>query len=230
MEATPQTENRQAGTIQEEPEQADTPDLYAGMTVEVLTLENKLTFVGKVTRFNGTTLTIRDSAEQELPPVVYNKAIKLRCFQGTNTLVIHGQVCGSNGKIWKVDRLKNMFVAEKRAFFRQPVNLSVQVLCERLGDEPKRCHVLDVSAGGLLLRSREPYEAGDQLTVTDARIVKEEAPFSFNCRVQGIRPGDWSGHLVGCAFEALAPKEEDRLLRAIFTAQRQAIQHKKDYE
>ncbi len=239
MEATTQTEERllsesQDGEVQDggAPEETlvDMLNLYEGMTIEVLTLDNKLTFVGKVMRFNGTTITIRDSVGRELPPVLYNKEIKLRCFQGADTLVMHGQVCGSNRQIWKVDRLKNMFVEEKRAFFRQGVNLTVQVVCERLGEDARQCRVLDVSAGGLLLRSREPFEEGDLLSVDGVRVVKEEAPFSFLCRVRGVRPGDWSGRLFGCQFTELASKEEDRLLRAIFTAQRRDIQNKKDFE
>ena len=44
--------------------------------------------------------------------------------------------------------------------------------------------ILDVSAGGLLLTSRESYEVEDELSVTNARIVEELDPFAFQCRVR----------------------------------------------
>ena len=87
----------------EEISQAQTEDfeIRPGMMVEALTLNNQLTFVGKVERFgsNGA-VTIRESTGQELPPVLYNKEIKLRFFQGERTMVLHGKICGSGCGSW----------------------------------------------------------------------------------------------------------------------------------
>lgn len=221
-------EKSQAEELQSPEPVYDGPDLYPGMTVEVLTLDNNLTFVGKVERFNGEVLTIRDSKGLELPPVLFNKKVKLRCFQGADTLVIHGKICGSNRRIWKLDRLQNMFSSGKRAFFRQRVSLPAQAICLRLSDDPTPGRILDVSAGGLLLRSRAAYRKDDLLLISDLRIVKEEDPFSFVCRVQRVSEAERKEFMYGCQFEDLSPKEQDRLLRTIFIVQRKDLQHKQD--
>lgn len=213
-------------------------NLYPGMMVEVLTLDNKLTFVGKAEKFQNGVLTVVESRGQEVPPVLYNKEIKLRCFQGEKTLVLQGQICGSSKWIWKVDRLESKFKSEKRAYFRQHVNVETRARCTRhSAPVPKsgakrsgwvEGKILDVSAGGLLLNTREPYEKGDRLSIQDVSVVKEEAAFNFNCVVQRAVEDGPGSYLCGCRFEGLTAKEQDRLLRAIFIAQRKEIQHKKE--
>lgn len=218
-------------------------NLYPGMMIEVLTLDNKLTFVGKAEKYHNGTLTIMESRGQEVPPVLYNKEIKLRCFQGEKTLVLQGQICGSSKWLWKVDRLESKFKSENRSYFRQHVDLETRARCVRHappqnGALPKKSakpsnswtegKIMDVSAGGLLLSTREPYEAGDHLSIASVTVVKEEDPFSFNCVVQRSVAGEAGTRLCGCKFEGLTPKEQDRLLRAIFIAQRKEIQRKKE--
>lgn len=209
-------------------------DLHQNMTVEVLTLDNNLTFVGKVENYEAGTLTIRSSTGEELPPVLYNREVKLRCFQGADTVVLHGRICGSSQWIWKLYKLENKFLAEKRTFFRQQIKQDAMVMCvQRAGeDHPLKeeewldCKIKDVSAGGLLILSNAAlYQVGDHLLVKDAKIVNEEPPFTFTCRVQRlVQNGNQT--MYGCQFEALPPKEQDRLLRAIFTAQRKTLQTK----
>ncbi|MCI8539661.1 MAG: PilZ domain-containing protein [Oscillospiraceae bacterium] len=218
-------------------------NLYPGMMIEVLTLDNKLTFVGKAEKFQNGTLTIVESRGQEVPPVLYNKEIKLRCFQGEKTLVLQGQICGSSKWLWKVDRLESKFKSEKRSYFRQHVDLETKARCVRHappknGALPKKSakpssswamgKIMDVSAGGLLLNTREPYEAGDKLSIVNVSVVKEVEAFNFNCVIQRVVAGDAGTYLCGCKFEGLTSKEQDRLLRAIFIAQRKEIQHKKE--
>lgn len=221
----------------EEKPQIKPPKLRKGMTVEVLTLENRLTFVGKVEEYTGGTLTIRESNGQELPPVLYNKEIKLRCFQGEKVLVLYGKICGSSRWIWKLDRLENKFANEKRAFFRQLVAVKQDAACTRApagkeetaGQSAATCHVKDISAGGvMIIDCREEYHIGDRLTIENVYVVKEEPPFSFTCRVRRASEKRAGKYSYGCQFESVAPKEEDRLLRAIFKAQRQELQAQRD--
>lgn len=203
-----------------------------GMVVEVLTLNNQLTFVGKVERYSSSgTVTIRESSGLELPPVLYNKEIKLRFFQGEKTLVLHGKICGSTQWMWKLDQLENKFVTEKRAFFRQHVSTATPASCtHRMGKKKGTapCKILDVSAGGLLISSREEYENGEELSINNASIVEEVEPFSFQCKVRRVGEKEVGVRPYGCQFTSLPPKEQDRLLRAIFIAQRKEIQSQKE--
>lgn len=222
----------QAEEVSSAPENIDKLDLRPGMMVEVLTLSDKLTYVGKVEKYVDGVLTIRETTGQGLPPVIYNQEIKLRCFRGKHTFVLFGKICGSTRWFWKVDRLRNTFVVEKRAFFRQRINLTAEAMCVRrsssllygvggTGEGP--CRVIDISAGGIRIGSQQLYEVGDRLSLINVRVVMEEEPFAFTCRVRRTIPDEGQRTLYGCQFENLPPREQDRLLRAIFIAQRKEI-------
>lgn len=204
--------------------------LCAGMSVEVLTPGERLMFVGKVDSFRGGAIIIRDAKGDELPPVMYNEEVKLRFFREQGSLVFQGKICGSTEMIWKVDRLESRFVKEQRAFFRQKISTQVQAVCARraASSKPVPCTVLDVSAGGILIASQEEYQQGDRLSITDIRLTRTEAAFSFNCYVRRVGGREMGFIRYGCQFETLPPREQDRLLRAIFAVQREEIKNKKD--
>ena len=208
--------------------------LRPGMTVEVLTMENRLTFVGRVERVRNGAVTIREAKGDQLPPVLYNKEIKLRFFREPHNFVLHGKICGSTNLIWKLDRLESKFSKEQRAFFRQRISPNTAASCAkravngRPGTKPAPCHVMDISAGGILLTSAETYEVGDRLSVTGIRLARGVDPFSFNCQIRRAGERDLGIIRYGCQFEAISPKEQDRLLRAIFIVQREEIRNQKE--
>lgn len=206
------------------------------MTVEVLSRQNRLIFVGRVESYRNGAMVIRESKGNDLPMALYNKEIKLRFFrtQGGN-LVLKGKVCGSTTQIWKVDRLEKMFTKEQRAFFRQSISTDIEGRCARRayqgrkGTRAEPCRVLDISAGGMLIASTEEYEVDDRLSVSAVYLTKTEEPFSFNCQIRRAGEPEQGGvRCYGCKFETLTPKEQDRLLRAIFAVQREEIRSQKE--
>ena len=107
--------------------------LRPDMTVEVLTMENRLTFVGKVETVRNGAVVLREARGDSLPPVMYNKEVKLRYFQGERgNVVVNARVCGSTNLIWKVDRLESKYTKEQRAFFRQSISPDTAALCSRV--------------------------------------------------------------------------------------------------
>ncbi len=232
MNEAPQAEEAVQETAQEAVQEDF--DFRRGMTVEVLTMENRLTFVGKVESYHNGAIVIREAKGNELPPVLYNKEIKLRFFRERSNLVIHGKICGSTNLIWKLDRLESKFSKEQRAFFRQRISPNTGGTCAKRarqghpGSKPMPCMVVDISAGGVLISSQEEYEVDDRLTITGVQLTPGMDPFSFNCLVR--RAGERSEGMIryGCKFESLPPKEQDRLLRAIFVVQREEIRSQKE--
>ena len=106
--------------------------LHPDMTVEVLTMENRLTLVGKVETVRNGAVVLREAKGDSLPPVMYNREIKLRYFQGERgSVVVNARVCGSTNLIWKVDRLESKYNQEQRAFFRQSISLDITARCAR---------------------------------------------------------------------------------------------------
>lgn len=209
--------------------------LRPDMTVEVLTMENRLTFVGKVETVRNGAVVLREARGDSLPPVMYNKEVKLRYFQGERgNVVVNARVCGSTNLIWKVDRLESKYTKEQRAFFRQSISPDTAALCSRragINGSAKKaapCQVLDVSAGGMLISSREEYMVNDRLSITGIYLAEGLEPFSFSCQVRRAGERDMGVARYGCQFESLSPKEQDRLLRAIFIVQREEIRNQKD--
>ena len=209
--------------------------LHPDMTVEVLTMENRLTFVGKVETVRNGAVVLREAKGDSLPPVMYNREIKLRYFQGERgSVVVNARVCGSTNLIWKVDRLESKYNQEQRAFFRQSISPDTAALCSRragINGPAKKaapCQILDVSAGGMLISSREEYQVNDRLSITGIYLAEGVDPFSFSCQVRRVGEPDMGIIRYGCQFESLPPKEQDRLLRAIFIVQREEIRNQKD--
>lgn len=208
-------------------------NLQPGMMTEVMTPDNRLLYVGRVNTVFDNAVSIREINDDILPMVLVNKEVKLRFFREQDNLVLQGQVCGSTMKMWKIDRMKSAFTREQRAFFRQSISVDVEAQCgKRTGaGGPAKvtfpCRVVDISAGGMLISSRETFTLGDRLHVTDIRLVASEPAFAFNCQVR--RAGVWKKGVFryGCQFESLSLKEQDRLLRAIFAVQREEIRKRK---
>lgn len=230
---TPQTEQAEQNQV----EQIDIEDLdiRQGTTVEVLTMENRLTFVGKVESFRNGAVIVREAKGNDLPPVLFNKEIKMRFYQNGRSLVLYGKVCGSTNTIWKLDRLQSSYVTEQRVFFRQRISPKVMAKCtlrDPSGREGRAadCQVLDISAGGMLISSKdkEDYKEGDRLSITEVQLVKGERPFDFGCCVRRAGQRERGVIRYGCQFDPLPPKEQDRLLRAIFTVQREELKIQKD--
>lgn len=204
-----------------------------GAAVEVMTPENRLLFVGKIEAAQEGAVCIRDANDDMLPMVLVNKDLKLRFFTDQGSIVLQGKVCGSTMRMWKVDRLRSAFTQEHRAFFRQSISVEIVAQCGKRtarGGRPNAlfpCQVLDISAGGMLLSCREIYAEGDLLLVEDAPLLANAPAFSFNCLVR--RSGEWKKGVVryGCQFVALTARDQDRLLQAIFTIQREEIRKRK---
>ena len=150
--------------------------------------------------------------------------------------MLRGKVCGCSEEIWKLDQLESMFTRDQRASFRQSISTSIHAQCHRRqpprGEPEKKgtdCHVIDVSSGGLMFSSTETYEMGDRLLLRGVRLAESMEPFSFNCQVRRAGDPDEEGIAhYGCQFEPMSDRDQDRLLRAIFTIQREEIRIQKE--
>ena len=206
-------------------------EIEVGMLLEVLTEDNEVLFRARVADFDGDSIRIVNDMGGSVPSVVYNSEYKLRGHLSDDRRVVyHGSVCGSNSTMWKMDQLSNWFTWEKREFFRQ--NISVEAVLTRIKsaadkpDDPLReeddynCKLLDVSGGGVLLACDALFAIGDQLRVGNAEILPNADPFSFRCSVRRVEQARYT-NLYGCQFLRMSPSEQDRLVRAIFTLQRE---------
>lgn len=216
-----------------EPVEENEFELEPGMMAEVMTPENRLVYVGKVEKIQSGGVYIREANEDTLPMVLVNKPLKIRFYREQGSIVLKGKVCGSTMRMWKVDRLESTFTQEQRAYFRQSISVNIEARCGKRGGRGVRpgvlspCQVLDISAGGMLINCAEIFFEGESIQITNVSLAAGTPDFSFNCQVR--RAGEWEKGVnrYGCQFESLSPRDQDRLLHAIFTIQREEIKKRK---
>ena len=210
--------------------------LRPDMLVEVMTSENYLAFLGRVDSLKDGAVILRDNRGNELPQVMYNREMRLSFKREGETTMLRGKICGCSSEIWKIDQLESMFTKDQRSSFRQSVSTSSPAKCHRRSwrGEPEKtgtdCYVIDVSSGGLMFSSGESYESGDRLALKGVWLVESMDPFNFNCQVRRVGELEEDGvtRHYGCQFEPMLDREQDRLLRAIFTIQREQIRIHKE--
>lgn len=206
-------------------------EVEVGMLLEVLTENNEVIFRARVTDFDGDAIRIENDNGGEVPPVMYNSEYKLRGHLSDDRRVVyHGTVCGSTSTMWKMDQLANWFSWEKREFFRQNISVEARVTRVKWAGEGKddpphkedqfKCKLLDVSGGGVMIACDAAYNRGDQLRVGNVELLPGTEPFSFRCSVRRAEQARYT-NLYGCQFLNMSPSEQDRLVRAIFTLQRE---------
>ena len=210
--------------------------LRPDMLVEVMTEDNYLAFLGRVDSIRDGAVILRDKRGDELPQVMYNREMRLSFKRDGETTMLRGKICGCSDEIWKLDQLESMFTRDQRSAFRQSISTNIRAQCHRCSwkGEPEKegtdCQVIDVSSGGLMFSSRESYESGDRLALKGVRLTESMDPFNFNCQVRRVGSPEEDGvtRRYGCQFESMSGREQDRLLRAIFTIQREEIRVHKE--
>ena len=228
LKAAPEKQRRPPDPVDSQ----EMPELYSGMKVEVLTMENHLLFVGRLKVLGGGVLEMRRDTGDPLPQALYNSKVKLRGFQrNSQPFCVTGTVGKSSRDFWQIENLEILQSQEHRNFFRQNTDMDARVMpsgrYRGLGREQAECRVLDVSAGGARVLTKNVYQEGDFFQL-EAALLPNERPFSITCQVLRVTPKKGFRYEYGCRFEALDEKERQRLLRAIFTIQRKMLQAQRD--
>lgn len=204
-------------------------EFSAGTRVEVLTVENHLLFVARMRVVEGNIIELRRDTDDPLPQALYNSRMKIRGFQkNSQPFCLVGTVGRSSREFWQIENLEVLQTRENRGFFRQNTDLDARVMpsghYRGLTRELVECKVLDISAGGARVLSRNVYMEGDRFQLQVE--LPEERPFSVTCQVLRVTPRKGYKYEYGCKFEGLSEQEQQRLLRAVFTIQRKILQAK----
>lgn len=205
-------------------------DIKDGMILDVIMQDEQVLFSGCVEEFNGDTLHLIDPDGGSVPPVTFGTELKLRCQNADDQIkVYHATVLGSRSTMWKIGELSDWYGWNRRNFYRQSVSVDARVLRAKRYhaqsmqnlDVKVACRLLDVSGAGVRVAcSQAVFEVGDHIHITDATLLPNEPPFSFLCIVKRIEKARLN-NIYGCQFFGLDPREEDRLVRAVFHLQLQ---------
>ena len=232
---------------EEEEEKLPLPDLNPGMLLEVLTMQNRLIFRGRIEEVRSEdSIHVVDADGGDLPYVEYNTRVKLQGYMGATAISMVGMIGGSNSRLWKIDRLGTLQTSNRRNFFRQFVSLeAIVVKLEEAEDQENqedqdgqdaqkdgqkklqpgrrfRARMLDISAGGAMLYADEILKNGDRVRIEHVILMDGEAPFDFEGVIRRAikREDRWE---YGVEFEDLDSKQQERLIRIILLLQRNEL-------
>ena len=211
-------------------EQKVLPKLTPGMKVEVMTLKNRLIFLGHVEQVTDKFVQIVDDLGGNVPYVEFNSLVKIRGFASSRAFCLQGSIGGSTKRLWRVENLSTLQSGERRGYFRQNVNLKAALrrvhnpfekreVPEELQEPAVDCHVSNISATGVMVESKAVFEEGDWFQLLDVKVCAEERPFVFTCSVR--RMAERAGiREYGCEFYELDGDEQERLIKCIMRLQR----------
>ena len=205
-------------------------EFNTGTRVEVMTPENRLLFVARMRVVEGSAVELRRDTGDPLPQAIYNSKMKIRGFRkNAQPFCLVGTVGKSSREFWQLENLEVLQTRESRGFYRQNTDLDARVMPSGHYRGRRRelveCKVLDISAGGARVLSRNVYMEGDRFQL-QVELLPEERPFSLTCKVLRVTPQNGFKYEYGCQFEDLSDPEQQRLLRAVFTIQRKILQSK----
>lgn len=221
---------------------------YMNAVCEVKNMNNELFFQGRlkaVSRINNTDRFEEDSLAIDIYPVEgmrlpifdYDIPLKINILNTKlGTLTVGGRVYIANNDFWRISSITAYNNFERRSFFR--VNLSIEGKVEREADEngfkdvvdgvdAYPVKMIDISLSGVFFAANAPFSLGDKVKLSSIYLVNSEPPFNFDCTIIRIGGESLHGILYGCEFDDLGQKESDRLCRAVFALQREAVKKRK---
>ncbi len=206
------------------------PRLRSGMRVEVLDSDGALLFPGRLRVLEDGVLEVRADEGTYPASPVYDQPVKLRgSREDGGTFTVSGNVIASGLCVWRIEKWKPIPPPpNQRDAFRQ--NTGVEGRLRTPTGQVISCKVQDVSAVGAQVTTSKLFQLETFLHL-EVTLLTSEAPFSLNCQVKRVqvqsKPGSFSKKYVyGCQFSDVPPREQERLLRAIFTLERNTYRYR----
>lgn len=206
------------------------PDLYTGMTVEVLTPTGVPLFMGRIRLLGSQALEVRAKDGGFLPRIIYGQPVRLHGFlENGREFTLDGSVGPNAPDFWRIERLRVPRTSQHRDSYRQPTGMD-GLLSFSMSFKGQRypCKVLDISAGGARVVTKALFKPESTIYLK-VSLLPQDPPFFIACLVKRVeshsKPGSSSRSFeYGCQFFDMPAREQERLVQSIFTLQRKALQ------
>ena len=156
--------------------------------------------------------------------------VHLRGYDEEQNKAIHlsGGIYRLEGSAWRVEQLRHERSENDRAFYRQSTDSrGTAVMIGQVGKPSSsttaQCDIVNISAGGVCIRSRMLYPLGARLMLRFELIPGQTMP-PLLCQVLRVTPGQYTGYEYGCKFINLTKAQEDHLAQAIIELQQRRLQ------
>lgn len=208
--------------------------IYRGMPLELDIGEEDARYLAQIADFGENEVCVSAGVGGSLPMVEEQKPISLRGkTSSSDSFALTGVVVEIGAAFLRIGRLRIHSEANRRDAYRQTMRGEATVMFLR-GQHSERhirnmpCQILDISVGGVRIRSKSDYQVNDELQLMNFRIASQEL-YTFKCSVQWKKEGV-TGNTYGCQFYGLTAKMEDDLYREIRLAEAQEIRRRRQLE
>ena len=207
--------------------------IYRGMPLE-LDIGDGERNLAQIADFGENEVWISAGGGKNLPEVEVQKSVALRGkTTGSDIFALSGIVVEIGATFLRIGRLRIHNDANRRDAFRQTIRSEATVVYMRGKHMEKHirnttCQVMDVSVGGVRIRTKAEYDVNDELELRDFHIASPEN-YTLKCSVQWKKEGI-TGNTYGCQFFGLTSRMENALYREIRLAEAQEIRKKREWE
>lgn len=207
--------------------------IYRGMPLE-LDIGDGERNLAQIADFGENEIWISAGVGGTLPAVEEQKPVAVRGrTTGSDVFALSGVIVEIGATFLRVGRLRIHNEANRRDSYRQTMRGEATVMFLRGKNSHNHirnmpCQILDISVGGVRIRSKSDYQVNDELQLMNFRIASQEL-YTFKCSVQWKKEGI-TGNTYGCQFYGLTSKMEDDLYREIRLAEAQEIRRRRQLE
>ena len=198
---------------------------FSGMQVEVLSSEDSLLFTARLSVSDNGKVRMWQASEGFVPPFEPPLPVKLRGYFEHDKKAVHfeGEASLAQENLWDLENFRLVSEENDRAFFRENTKLTGDVrLVGWVGADSRPCEVVNLSAGGVCIRSEEEYQKDDKLLLTTTLHEGAEA-VTLLCEVRRVTPKNNGQAEYGCRFVDLDGSREDQIVETIMELQRQKL-------
>lgn len=213
--------------VQEDPIELD---VYAGMRVEVVSMDEQLLFVAKLLALRKDQAELHQYSEatgleihkpedgEEFEPM----HVKIRGYSDyeRKAVYLEGAIAPQGKNVWDVTELKVTRIANDRAFFRLDTSIEASLtVIGKIGAGIIPCTMLNISIGGACVSCKESYNTNDKFLL-NVRLLEDQDPSVMLCEVLRITERENGVFEYGCRFLALSESDKERITQNIFAVQR----------
>lgn len=193
-----------------------------GMRVEVTDAEDgRPLFQGELQGVQGdkaTLKTLRMDAE-ELPASPVTVLLRGYDKKTLKAVLLEASIAPGEEPSWQAENLTLRKAGNDRSYFRLDANLEASTAPASAQKLMEPCKVLDISAGGARIVTKQTHKMGDQVLLS-VRLLAEKESLEIFCRVLRIVHRENGRQEYGCQFLDLGESDQERLTQMIFELQR----------
>ena len=149
-------------------------------------------------------------------------SVRLRGYDEERQAAVHmnARISPLGAELWRATDIVIVARDNDRAFFRQGTQNSTGEVVRLVNGkrETQRCDIVNISAGGVCIRMKEPYNVGDRL-ILKAKLLPGQELNPVVCNVRRVMERRGEVFEYGCQFGELNSVTENQISKAIMDLQ-----------